>query len=105
MTLLKLKKLLENNNVNKVTDVYGLPPKLVKLAKGFFAKPLTEMFHESFLTGCFPDKLKPGIVQRMHKGHSDVSFSNYRPISVLPLLKKAIIDLRLKKQSLTFNLT
>ena len=41
-------KLLENSNVNKAADVYGLPTKLVKLAKGFFTEPLTKIFNESF---------------------------------------------------------
>ena len=40
----EVKKLLENIIVNKATDVYGLSPKLVKLAKNFITEPLTKIF-------------------------------------------------------------
>ena len=79
MTLIKLKITWD-----------GLPPKFVKLVKDFITRPVTKIFNKSFLTDCFPDRLKLGITHPVHKGDSARSSSNYMPISVLPLYSKLL---------------
>ena len=47
---------------------------------------LTDIFNESFKTGIFPDLLKLAHVTPIHKGNSRLAVTNYRLISVLPIL-------------------
>ncbi len=39
-------------------------------------------------TGFFPDKLKIARVKPLHKKDDETSFSNYHPISLLPVISK-----------------
>ena len=44
----------------------------------------------SFRTGIFPDELKIAIVVPIFKSGDEMIFSNYRPVSVLPVFSKTI---------------
>ena len=48
------------------------------------------IFNESFKEGIVPDKIKSAIVHPIHKGDSSMICVNYRPISILPILRKII---------------
>ena len=48
----------------------------------------TDIFNESFKTGIFPDLPKLAHVTPIHKGTSRLVVTNYRPISVLPIISK-----------------
>lgn len=53
-----------------------------------------------FETGIFPDSLKIARICPIHKGGAEGDISNYRPISVLPVLSKVFegaINIRLEK--------
>ena len=47
-----------------------------------FLQPLSTIVNQSFKTGVFPDKLKIGKVNPIHKKDSSDNPSNYRPISI-----------------------
>ena len=50
------------------------------------AKPLSQLFNFSLSAGVFPDQWKIARIAPIYKGgHSDIR-SNYRPISVLPVI-------------------
>ena len=72
----------------KSADVYGFSPKLIKLAAPAIYINLTRIFNISFRLGQFPDKLKTAKVIPIHKANSKLTISNYRPISLLPILSK-----------------
>ena len=57
--------------------------KLIKLARTIIVKPL-------FFTGEFPRQLKIARVKPLYKIRDESSFSNYRPISLLPSISKIL---------------
>ena len=83
-------KLLKNLDPKKSTNIYGIPPKLIKIEAPFLAEQLTLIFNASFQEGKFPDKLKVGVIYPIHKSDSKLLCPNYRPISILPLFSKIL---------------
>ena len=55
------------------------------------------MFTTSFREGIVPDKLKSAVVYPIHDGKIKVLYSNYRPISVLPIFSKILEKLMHKR--------
>ena len=51
-------------------------------------KPLTHIYNQSFMTGIVPSELKIAVVTPIFTSNDKESFSNYRPISVLPCFSK-----------------
>ena len=62
--------------------------KVIKGITRFIAEPLSIIINQSFETGIFPDKLKLSKVIPIFKKDDDTLFTNYRPISLLPVLSK-----------------
>ena len=54
------------------------------------AKPLTHICNLSFKTGVFPQQMKIANVVPIDKSGDEKMFSNYRPVSVLPVFSKLI---------------
>ena len=93
MPLLKLeelKSILSCLNPKKSTGLDGISPKLIKLAAEVLAPSLLQMINISLHTGVFPDVLKIARVFPIHKGGPTENPSNYRPISILPIISKII---------------
>ena len=70
---------------------YGLnriPTKIVKLAKHIISVPISCLVNLSFSTGTFPNLLKCAEIVPVHKSGLLYLFTNYRPISILPLFSK-----------------
>ena len=51
-------------------------------------EPLIFLFNETIKKGVIPQKLKMTVVYRIHMKESKMKVSNYRPISILPLISK-----------------
>jgi len=62
----------------------------LKNYKDVLVKPLTHLINLSIRTNTFPSAWKRGIIIPVLKGGSQNSISNYRPISILPVLSKII---------------
>ena len=75
---------------SKATDVYAIPVKLVKLVQYTISEPLSLIFNQCFVSGTFPDKLKLACVTPIHEANSKLALTNYRPISVLPIISKLL---------------
>lgn len=85
---IEMLKLLKNLNPKKSGDIYGIPPKLIKIVVPFLVEQLTLIFNASFQKGTFPDKLKVGVIYLIHKSDSKLVCSNYRPILIISLFSK-----------------
>ena len=80
-----------NELANKTSAGYdNISISLIKKIIPFIAKPLSELVNKSFETGIVPDQLKIARVCPIYKSGDPCSFSNYRPISVLPGFSKII---------------
>ena len=63
---------------------------MIKLIVDSIANPLTHICNLSFITGIVPNELKLAKVIPIYKKEDSMLFSNYRPISVLPLFSKVL---------------
>ena len=67
-----------------------LKPTVVKSVRHSIASPLSHICNLSFVTGIFPDELKIANVVPIFKSGDEMVFSNYRPVSVLPVFSNVI---------------
>ena len=81
-------EIIHKLDITKAGDVYGISPKLIKLAGPSFAKNLSIIYNLSMNSGIFPHLLKRAKVIPIHKGDSRMETKNYRPISLLPIFNK-----------------
>lgn len=65
-----------------------LSTKILKLICEMISEPLCSLVNESVNLGIFPDDLKLACITPIYKKGDPTNVSNYRPISVLPLLSK-----------------
>ena len=63
---------------------------MVKTIKDIIYIPLTKLINQCFHSSTFPSKLKKAIVAPIFKAGDTTSPSNYRPISLLPILSKVL---------------
>ena len=68
----------------------GLSVKLLQLIKSEICKSVTLIINQSITTGLFPDYLKIAKVIPLFKKEDATLFDNYKPISILPALSKAV---------------
>ena len=66
-----------------------------------FIVPLTHIMNLSISKGVFPCELKVARVIALFKANDPMYFSNYRPVSVLPLFSK-ILERLMYKRLLSF---
>ena len=77
-------------DVTKATGLDGLSAKILKTLVDIVAPSLLKIVNISLLQGRFPKSLKIAKINPIHKGGQKSDPSNYRPISVLPILSKVI---------------
>ena len=65
-----------------------MSPKFLKDISETISQALSEFFNESFSRGVFPDHMKLAMVIPIYNGKSKLEVSNYRPVSLLPILSK-----------------
>lgn len=63
---------------------------LIKSIKNLIIIPLAKLINRRFDKGIFPDALKTAIVVPIYKKGDKEEISNYRPISLLPILSKVV---------------
>ena len=90
MKLTDLIATLNTLNVTKATGLDGLTPKILKTSANAIAPTLLKIINTSLQNGQFPEPLKIAKLKPIHKGGPKSDPSNYRPISVLPVLSKII---------------
>ncbi|XP_072037659.1 uncharacterized protein [Amphiura filiformis] len=94
-------KFIEITNAEVMDELNSLSPKkasglddicvkLLKYGKEAVVPILCKIFNMSLKQGCFPDDLKIARVIPIYKGSNQDEFSNYRPISILPVCSKLL---------------
>ena len=68
----------------------NISSKIIKTSCPLIIQPLTHIFNLSLSTGGFPDELKIARIIPLFKSGDPQNFSNYRPVSVLPILSKIL---------------
>ena len=81
-------KLFDKLKNNVATGIDTLNAKIIKDSKSSILQYLTELINLSFETGVFPDSMKIAIISPIFKEGDPDDITNYRPISVLPILSK-----------------
>ena len=67
-----------------------LRPGIIKVVKEYITNPLTHICNLSLSTGVFPHELKIANIVPIYKSGDVMMFSNYRPVSVLPVFSKLV---------------
>ena len=68
----------------------SLKPSIIKNIKEYVKLPLACICNLSFSTGVFPTELKLANVAPVFKANDEMAFTNYRPVSVLPVFSKLV---------------
>ena len=74
-----------------------MSPKLLKILSPAISETLSNIFNESFALGVLPDHMKLAMITPIFKGGSKLDVSNYRPVSVLPIISKVLEKLMLTR--------
>ena len=75
-------------DTSKSNGVDGISATMLKATAASIAPGITELFNKSIQPGTFPEAWKTSSVVPIPKGNEHTSVSNYRPISLLPILSK-----------------
>ncbi len=81
-------KLLKNLNTAKSTGLDGISPRYLKCAATQIVLPITHIINEAIRTSMVPRDWKTARVSPLYKDGKKDEISNYRPISVLPVMAK-----------------
>ena len=77
-----------NNLKNSAPGYNAITASILKFSLPVIRSPLTHILNMSLLEGVFPNELKIANVLPLYKADDDMSFNNYRPVSVLSVLSK-----------------
>ena len=77
--------IIQNLNPNKSSD---LSPIVLKIFRGKLSPTLAKIFNNCMYSGLFPDSLKIARVIPLFKSGDRNDITNYRPISLLPVISK-----------------
>ena len=77
-------------DIHKAVEIDEIPTRFAKAAPYGMAVILTKLINMSILTCTFPDLWKTAIVTPVQKSKLNNFLSNFRPISVLPVVSKIL---------------
>ena len=83
-------KILRDIDTSKAAGIDRLPGRFLKDGANVLAKPVTDICNLSISLNKFPSAFKLAKVKPSFKKGQKTNFSNYRPISLLPILSKVI---------------
>ena len=86
---------LESLDTRKSAGPDGLSARFLKEIAYEIAAPLTSLFNFSLRHGTFPAAWKQSNITPIHKGGPVDDPSNYRPISVIPVIVEKIVSVQL----------
>ena len=100
-TEIDIEKILKSTNVCEAAGMDDLSGRFLKHGLRVLLKPISELCNLSIKLGSFPDSCKIAKLKSLFKKGSKTNLSNYRPISVLPLVSK-IIEKLIHEQTSSF---
>ena len=77
-------------SVGKATGPDGISVKMLQIASRYIIKSLTHVFNLSIRGEHYPKDWKYAVVTPIHKGGDKCNTTNYRPISILPIISKIL---------------
>ena len=80
--------LFKNIDIKKATGIDNLSVRILRLALPFTIIPILTILNQAIAEATFPKQWKTAIITPLHKGGDPNTLTNYRPISVLPILSK-----------------
>ena len=89
--------LLNEINVNKSSGPDGIRPTVIKSVTQYISPILVHIFNNSMQSGIIPESLKVAQIIPIYKANDPSEFTNYRPISILPILSKILEKVILKR--------
>ena len=84
----EVSKIISGLRNNKTPGFDGITAEVLKLSNEILSPVLSELINRSFERGIFPDCLKLAKVTPIPKSGNDREVSNFRPISILPVISK-----------------
>ena len=100
-TKMDIEKILRGTNVRKAVGINDLSGCFLEDGSRVLSKPISELCHPSIKLGRFPDSCNIAKLKSLFKKGSKTNPSNYRPISLLPLISK-IIEKLIHEQASSF---
>ena len=85
-----VQNLLQNIDSRKATGADGIPGLLLKKCAPILAPSLTAIFTASLAAGELPQAFKQADITPVYKSGDRETASNYRPISLLPIVSKLL---------------
>ena len=83
-----VKREIINISSKKATPKGDIPVKILKWNSDIIAPALTECYNQNIKNSTFPNELKNADISPVYKKKDRHDKSNYRPVSILPLLSK-----------------
>ncbi|KAL0880693.1 hypothetical protein ABMA27_001909 [Loxostege sticticalis] len=93
--------IIDNLDANASTGIDGISTKAIKCIKTLIARDLVNSINKCLKLGAFPDSLKFAKVSPIYKSGVKHNPSNYRPVSVLPVMSKIferVLDKKIKTE-------
>ena len=81
---------MKNIEISKASGIDKPPGRFLKDGAKILPKPISEIYNLSISHGIFPNACKVAKLKPIFKKGKKVEPSNYRPISLLPLISKII---------------
>ncbi len=82
-------KIINDMKAKTCSGYNDISMKIIKSVKNILAYPLAMIINQMLHTGIFPDLLKIAKVTPIYKKDDESIFSNYRPISLIPVISKS----------------
>ena len=79
------------------TGLDGIPAWFLRLGAPIFAAPLCQLFNQSLATGTVPSQWKTAVITPVAKVPRPTKPSDYRPISVTPVLSRLLEKLIVRR--------
>ena len=94
-------EILRSTNIHKAAGIDDLSGRFLKDGSQVLSKPISELCNLSVKLGSFPDSCKTAKLKPLFKKRSKTNSSNYRSISLQPLISQ-IIEKLIHEQTSSF---
>ena len=85
-----VRKQISSMSVRKASGPDGISVQMIKIESPYITKSLTHIFNLSIRCEQYPKEWKHALVTPIHKGGDKCNATNYRPISILPIISKIL---------------